>query len=66
MYAIKYPHFISLSTITKIVLCSCLVIGSFNFGNFIIKSYNITSHGFSSTLIGYSPPYGLCLISLFL
>ena len=46
--AIKYPHFISLSTITKIVLYIRPVIGSFNFGSFIIKSYNIVSYSLSS------------------
>jgi len=42
------------------------VIGSLDFGNLIIKFYNITSYSLSGTLTGYSPPYGLYLVSLFL
>ena len=39
VYAIKYPYLVNLSTIINIILCSCPVIGSFNFNSLTIKSY---------------------------
>jgi hypothetical protein len=54
MQAIKYPYFISLSTITKIVLYIYPVIGSFNFSNFIIKSYNMVFYNLSSALTRFN------------
>jgi hypothetical protein len=42
------------------------VIGSFNFSNLIIKSYNIVSYSLSSILTGCNSLYSLCLVSLFL
>ena len=45
---------------------SCPVIGSFDFGSLTIKSYNMTSYGCVTNLTGYSFPYSLCLLSLFL
>ena len=44
---------------------SYLVIGSFNFSNFIIKSYNMTFYGLLTNLINYNNLYNLYLFSLF-
>ena len=66
IYTIKYPYFISLSIITKIILYIYLVIESFNFSNFIIKSYNIVSYSLLSILTRFNLLYSLYLLSLFL
>src|SRR6266567_8570388 len=66
MYTIKYPYLVNLSIMTRIVLCIYLVIGFFDFSNFIMKSYNITSYGLSSVSNGCSFLYSLCLLNLFL
>ena len=50
VYAIKYPHFINLFIMTNTALCSCPVTGSFDFGNLIIKSHNMTSYNLFSVL----------------
>ena len=52
MHAIKYPHFINLSIITSIALYNYPVIRSFDFGNLIIKFYNITSYSLFGVLTG--------------
>ena len=62
----KYPYLINLSIIINILLYSCLVIGSFNFSNFTIKSHNMTSYGLLANLTNYSNLYGLYLLNLFL
>ena len=61
----KYPYLVNLFTIINILLYFYLVIGSFNFGNFTIKSYNITSYSLLINLTNYSNPYGLYLLNLF-
>ena len=63
--AIKYFYLVNLSIIINILLYSCPVIGSFNFGNFTIKSHNMTSYGLLANLTGCNNPYGLYLLSLF-
>ena len=62
----KYPYLVNLSTIINILLYSYPVIGSFNFGNFTIKSHNITSYGLLINLTSYNNPYSLYLFGLFL
>src|SRR6266702_3138206 len=62
----KYPHLVNLSIITRIVLYTCPVTGSFDFNNFIIKSYNITSYGLLGVSTSCSFLYGLYLVNLFL
>ena len=62
----KYPYLVNLSTITNIVLYSFPIIGFFNFSNFTIKSYNITSYGLFINLTSCNNPYSLYLFSLFL
>ena len=62
----KYPYLVNLSIITNMLSYSYSVIGSFDFGNFTIKSYNITSYGLLANLTSYSNLYGLYLLSLFL
>ena len=42
---IKYPYLVNLFIKINILLYSYFVIGSFNFSNFTIKSYNMTSVG---------------------
>jgi len=66
VHATKYPHFVNLFTITNITLCSCPVTGFFDFGNLIIKSYNMTSHSLFSVSTGCNFLNGLCLENLFL
>ena len=62
----KYPHLVNLSTIINILLYSCLVIGSFNFSNFTIKSHNMTFYGLLINLTSCNNPYSLYLLGLFL
>ena len=62
----KYPYLINLFTIINILLYSCLVIGSLNFNNFTIKSYNITSYSLLINLTNYNNLYSLYLLNLFL
>ena len=50
VYIIKYPYLVNLFIITNIMLYFWPVIGSFNFSNFTIKSYNITFYGLSANL----------------
>src|SRR6266581_434239 len=66
IHSIKYPYLVALSTMTNILLYSCPMTGSFNFGSFIIKSYKITSYGLLSVLTSYNIPYSLYLTDLFL
>ncbi len=66
VYTIKYPYFVNLSIMTSIMLYIYPIIKYFNFSNFIIKSYNITSYSLFSISTGYSSLYGLCLLNLFL
>ena len=61
----KYPYLVNLSTIINMLLYSYLVIGSFNFSNFTIKSYNMTSYGLLANLTGCNNLYSLYLLSLF-
>ena len=55
VYTIKYPYLVNLSIIINIMSCFWPVIGSFDFSNFIIKFYNITSYGLITNLTGYRP-----------
>ena len=48
------------------LLYSYPIIGSFNFGNLTIKSYNMTFYGRVINLTSYSFPYSLYLLGLFL
>ena len=64
--AIKYPYLVNLSIIINILSYSCPIIGSFNFNNFTIKSYNMTSYGLLANLTSCSNPYSLYLLGLFL
>src|SRR6266568_1646839 len=66
VYNIKYPHLVVLSTITNILSYSCPVTGSFDFGNFTIKSHEMTSYGLLGVFTSYNIPYSLYLASLFL
>src|SRR6266566_4039480 len=66
IYIIKYPYLVNLFTMTSIILYICPVTRSFNFSNFIIKSYNITSHSLLGVSTGCSSLYGLYLLNLFL
>src|SRR6266568_918427 len=66
IYTIKYPYLVNLSIITNIILYTCPITRSFNFNNFIIKSYNITSYNLFSISTNYSSLYSLCLLNLFL
>ena len=66
VYTIKYPYLVNLSTITSIILCVCPITRSFNFSNFIIKSYNITSYSLFGVSTSYSFLYNLYLLNLFL
>ena len=52
----KYPYLVNLSIITKILLYSCVVIKSFDFGSFTIKFYNITFYGLFTNLTSYNNP----------
>ena len=47
------------------LLYSYPIIGSFDFGNLIIKSYNMTFYSRVVNLTGYSFLYSLYLLSLF-
>ena len=44
VYIIKYPYLVNLSIIINIILYFCPIIGSLNFNNLTIKSYDITSY----------------------
>ena len=55
----------NLSTIINILLYSYPVIGSFNFNNFTIKSYNMTSYSLLTNLISYNNLYSLYLFNFF-
>ena len=61
----KYPYLVNLSTIINMLLYFYLVIGSFNFSNFTIKSYDITSYSLLINLTGYNNLYSLYLLGLF-
>ena len=54
VYATKYPYLINLFIIINIILCSCPVIGSFNFNNLTIGSYII---GLYSQITEVKRPY---------
>ena len=62
----KYPHLVNLSIIINMLSYSYPIIGSFNFGNLTIKSYNITSYSHVINLTSYSFLYSLYLFNLFL
>ena len=62
----KYFYLVNLFTIINILLYFYPIIGSFNFGNFIIKFYNITSYSLLTNLTSYSNPYSLYLFGLFI
>ena len=62
----KYSYLVNLFIIINILLYFCPVIGSFNFNNFIIKFYNITSYGLLANLTSYNNLYSLYLLSLFI
>ena len=66
VYAIKYPYLVNLSIITSIMLYTYPITRSFNFSNFIIKSYNITSYSLLSIFTSYSSLYSLYLLNLLL
>src|SRR6266567_6892706 len=66
IYTIKYPYLVNLSIMTNIILYTCPVTRSFNFSNFIIKSYNMTPYGLLNVFTNYSFLYSLCLLNLFL
>src|SRR6266702_2889413 len=66
MHTIKYPYLVNLSIITRIASYTYPVTGSFNFSNFTMKSYNITSYGLLSVSTSCSSLYGLYLLNLFL
>ena len=55
----KYPYLVNLFIIINILSYSCPVIESFNFGNFTIKSHNITSYGLLANLTNYNNLYSL-------
>ena len=46
----KYPYLVNLFIITNTALYSCPVTGSFDFGNLVIKSHNITFYNPLSVL----------------
>ena len=54
IYIIKYPYLINLFIRAKITSCFYPVTKYFNFSNFIVKSYNITSYGRVANSTGYS------------
>src|SRR6266702_7576305 len=66
IHNIKYPHFVALSTITNILLYSYPMTGSFDFNNFIIKSYKITFYSLLNILTNYNILYSLYFTNLFL
>ena len=66
VHAIKYFYLVNLFIIINILLYFCPIIGSFNFSNFTIKSYNITFYGLLTNLTNYNNPYSLYLLGLFL
>ena len=61
----KYSYLVNLFIIINMLLYSYPVIGSFNFNNFTIKSYNMTSYSLLANLTGYNNPYSLYLFNLF-
>ena len=62
----KYPYLVNLFTIINILLYSYLIIESFDFSNFTIKSHNMTSYGLLTNSTSCNNLYSLCLLSLFL
>src|SRR6266700_2722209 len=62
----KYPYLVNLSIMTRIASYICPITKSFDFSNFIMKSYDITFYGLSGVSTGCSSLYGLCLLNLFL
>ena len=66
MYTMKYPYLVNLSIITRIVLYTYLITRSLDFGNFIIKSYNITFYSLFGVSTSCSSLYGVYLLNLFL
>ena len=62
----KFPDVINLFIMINILLYSYSVIGSFNFSNFTIKFYNITSYSLLTNLTNYNNLYSLYLLNLFL
>ena len=59
----KYPYLVNLFIIINMLLYSYLIIGSFNFSNFTIKSHDITFYSLFTNLTSCSNPYGLCLFN---
>ena len=62
----KYPYLVNLFIIINMLLYFYLVIGSFDFSNFTIKSHDMTSYSLLANLTNYNNPYSLYLLSLFL
>ena len=58
-------YFVSLSMITIIALYTSAIVGSLDFGNLVMKSIVISSHGVFGTGVNCMFPYGLCLADLF-
>ena len=56
---IKYFYLVNLSIIINILSYFYPVIGSFNFSNFTIKSYNMTFYGLLANLTNYNNLYSL-------
>jgi hypothetical protein len=65
LYNIIYIYFISLFIMIKIKLYSCLVHGSFNNSNFIIKSIIINFQGYKGIMYVLSSLYKAYLVTLF-
>ena len=65
IYIIKCPYLINLFTIINILSYFCLIIKFFNFNNFTIKSYNMTSYNLLTNLTSYNNLYSLYLLNFF-
>ena len=63
---IKYPYLVNLSIMTNTISYIYPITRSVDFSSLIIKSYIITFYGLLSVLTGYSSPYSLYLLNLFL
>jgi hypothetical protein len=59
-------YFVSLSTITSILLYLIPIIGSIDVGSFITKSIMISFYSTSFIGINYGSLYSLCVLCLFL
>ena len=61
----KYPYLVNLSIIINMLSYSCSVIESFDFGNFTIKSYNMTFYSLLINLTSCNNLYSLYQLNLF-